>query len=236
MASSEPSNTRTSTSTLRKVQAVALSDDLLFGIRSSDAFRDMVTEVERLVPRNGNFLDLGCSNGGFIGELLRRRPDVRCTGVDISPQRVEMASQEESSATFLVADVQARLPFDDESMDTVISIEVIEHLDAPGYFLNEIYRVLRPGGDLFITTPNAGAITASALGPKWYALADPSHIHFFTALSLTHALRHKGFVVGHTETRSATGFTLLNRLLLRTAQGGQLVAFARRPQTHASSS
>ena len=44
------------------------------------------------------------------------------------------------------------LPFDDNVFDTVIAVEVLEHLEKPQYFVNEIHRVLRPNGNFFFTT------------------------------------------------------------------------------------
>src|SRR5439155_807663 len=50
------------------------------------------------------------------------------------------------------------LPFRDESFDAVVATEVLEHLDEPGRMLSEARRVLRPGGQFFMTTPNAQAL------------------------------------------------------------------------------
>ena len=44
------------------------------------------------------------------------------------------------------------LPFKDDVFDTVVSIEVLEHLEKPQSFVNEICRVLKPGGTFFLTT------------------------------------------------------------------------------------
>src|SRR5206468_11846905 len=50
------------------------------------------------------------------------------------------------------------LPLRDESFDAVVATEVLEPLDEPGRMLSEARRVLRPGGQFFMTTPNAQAL------------------------------------------------------------------------------
>ena len=44
------------------------------------------------------------------------------------------------------------LPFEDKTFDTIVSTEVLEHLEKPQSFVNEIYRVLKPDGTFFLTT------------------------------------------------------------------------------------
>ncbi|MES1221327.1 MAG: methyltransferase domain-containing protein, partial [Bacteroidota bacterium] len=56
-------------------------------------------------------------------------------------------------ASFAVADAQA-LPFDDESFDYVFSFECLEHVPSPQKMLDEIFRVLKKGGKIYLTTEN----------------------------------------------------------------------------------
>lgn len=81
-------------------------------------------------------------------------------------------------------DVDAGLPYDDESFDLVWCSEVIEHLQDPERALTELRRVTRPGGDLILTTPNSYAllfrlIAVFGLTPERIQRDD--HVHFFDA-------------------------------------------------------
>ncbi len=51
------------------------------------------------------------------------------------------------------------LPYADSSFDLALSMDVIEHLPRPGPWLSEVVRVIRPGGELFLTTPDYGAFS-----------------------------------------------------------------------------
>lgn len=108
--------------------------------------------------RGDTALDIGTSQG--IAAILLAREGFKVVGVDIQPDRIEYAIadlEKESDATrgratFQVAE-GSDLPFDDDSFDTVLLGEVIEHLAVPQRVLAEAQRVLKPGGRIVITTP-----------------------------------------------------------------------------------
>ena len=56
-------------------------------------------------------------------------------------------------------DMSKAMPFDDESFDYVVSIEGIEHIENQFLFLRECFRILKPGGSLFLTTPNTSSLS-----------------------------------------------------------------------------
>lgn len=87
-------------------------------------------------------LDIGCGDNDEFRDTFHRD----AIGIDVRPS---------ARKNFILADVQKRLPFEDGSVAKVYLYDVIEHLDAPGYALKEILRVLKPGGKLELGTPNA---------------------------------------------------------------------------------
>lgn len=103
-------------------------------------------------------LDLGCSQG--IASIVLGREGFHVIGVDVQPSRIEYAKEDlaqESAQTrerveFMVGEGSG-LPFEDESFDTILLGEVIEHLAVPDRILRESQRLLRSGGRLVITTP-----------------------------------------------------------------------------------
>src|SRR6185503_1227303 len=82
------------------------------------------------------------------------------------------------------------LPLPDDAVDVVVNFQVIEHLWDQGQFLRECARVLRPGGELLISTPNR--ITFS---PGRDTPLNPFHTRELNAAELTELLVEAGFTV-----------------------------------------
>src|SRR5918996_4026813 len=106
----------------------------------------------------GHVLDVGCSQG--IASLLAARAGHHVVGVDVELDRVAYALDDRAAeepeiaqrVNFLGASAAA-LPFADDSFDTVLLGEILEHLDKPEAVLEETARVLAPGGVVAITVP-----------------------------------------------------------------------------------
>ena len=147
-------------------------------------------------------LDLGCGEGRHaIGVYIAA--DVESVGVDLSPEDIETArekSQEflepdnpNKSLTLYVANA-LDLPFADDCFDKVICSEVLEHI--PDYLgaLQEIYRVLKPGGVFAASVPR--------FGPEWlcWALSDEyhanegGHLRIFIAQKLRREIECLGMI------------------------------------------
>jgi ubiquinone/menaquinone biosynthesis C-methylase UbiE len=129
-------------------------------------------------------LDLACGTGYGSAELARTAATV--TGVDISPDAIAYAREHfpRSNLSFLQADVQA-VPLPDASFDLITAFEVIEHLPAWHSLLSEAARLLAPGGQFLVSTPNKAyyADTRKAAGP------NPYHVHEFDFEEFFQALR-----------------------------------------------
>lgn len=104
----------------------------------------------RLTP-GARVLDIACGAGYGAAMLAARGAAV--TGADYDPRAVELAKARFPGVEFTTADA-LRLPFEDESFDAVVTFETIEHVHDGRGFLDEMKRVLRPGGTLICSTPN----------------------------------------------------------------------------------
>jgi ubiquinone/menaquinone biosynthesis C-methylase UbiE len=97
----------------------------------------------------GNYLDIGSGTGELI-QLVKDRFNVNSYAADYTKSLIKIPSQEVD-----VADLNdCSLPYDDNFFDAITFTEVIEHLENHRKILEEINRVLKPGGCLVITTPN----------------------------------------------------------------------------------
>jgi SAM-dependent methyltransferase len=114
---------------------------------------------EYLGPVDGlRVLEVACGRGGVGRELARA--GARVTGCDFSSAALRAAATKVHSsnghpplAALVQGDAQS-LPFADASFDLLVSCETIEHLPQVRAALREMHRVTRPGGKLFLTTPN----------------------------------------------------------------------------------
>ena len=127
-------------------QALGLVGQLVRRVRGVLALWDLVeVEEEGRPPR---VADLGCG---------RTKQAEAAVGVDRYP----------SPVVNVLADLERPLPFADASLDHVFAVHVLEHVRDMVALMNEIHRVLRPGGRLH------------AMGPYWrhvHAVADPTHV------------------------------------------------------------
>jgi len=116
--------------------------------------------------KNQKVLDMGCGDG-VLPFLLAER-GANATGVDLSTEAIAFARQKcknRDDIQFTVASVY-KTPFENRSFDSVVSSEVIEHLEHPENILAEIRRVWNKKGKVVITTPIK--FTEKPLDPMHY--------------------------------------------------------------------
>lgn len=103
-------------------------------------------------------LDVGCNRGQIELLFHQLHPaaagEIRVDGVDISRESIRQATSLELADCLFQAYDGITLPFGTATFDLVVLVEVIEHVPDKHRLISEIARVLRPGGRLFLTTPN----------------------------------------------------------------------------------
>ncbi len=121
----------------------------------------------------GNMLELGCGEGRGVKELM---PLVdKYTALDKIGEIVEKLQSENPEGIFTQAVFPPFNDLKDNSFDSIVTFQVIEHIQDDELFLKEMARVLKPGGMALLTTPNI----------KLTLTRNPWHIREYTAEQLT---------------------------------------------------
>ncbi len=150
-------------------------------------------------------LDIG-SNVGTFEEMIFSsarfaRSELQVIGLDVAERCIEIANRKGIPNSLFLTTHPEILNFADNTFDVAVMIEVIEHVEAKRAVLAEVHRVLKPGGQLILTTPNADSILLKLkqrLSPSIYRLfqrpvADiDEHINWST---LKHLLEQLDFQI-----------------------------------------
>jgi len=152
-----------------------------------------------LVPGAGPLLDAGCNVGALLAEAARRGVQP-LSGIDVNAaalQQAQLLLEPLGGAQLAQAPVEA-LPFADGSFALAFCLEVLEHVPPPRRraALEELHRVLRPGGRLCLSVPHAGAF--AVLDPHNARFRFP-RLHRLAANVLGGSGREAGFAGGSAE-------------------------------------
>lgn len=103
-----------------------------------------------LMPNEGKVLDFGCGNMFTSQEILKIKPDLHITGIDvIKDQNLDDNFFKDKRLAFSLLSGKA-LPFADNSFDTTFALAVLHHTEDPEYYLSELKRVTKPSGSIIL--------------------------------------------------------------------------------------
>jgi len=143
--------------------------DFVFVPERIPLFREAVGTGKRV-------LDLGCRSGALTRHLLEGNEVV---GVDVDPAALAKAAA--LGIEPVAANVEEPLPFESESFDAVVAGELLEHLRFPDALVAEVRRVLRPGGVLVGSVPNAFRLQSRLRFVRGRPPEDdPTHLRMFS--------------------------------------------------------
>ena len=138
----------------------------------------------------GDVLEVGCGEGRGIDLILEKAKSY--TAIDKIEPIIQKLREKYPSSKFLIGNIPPLESFVDNSFDSVISFQVIEHIEADHLYLKEINRVLKPGGTAWITTPNRPLSLSR----------NPWHIREYTAKELTNIAKE---YFAHVEMKGIAG-------------------------------
>jgi len=122
----------------------------------------------------GKVLDMGCGKCPYKEEILLTASEY--VGVDWGK------SYHGDEQVNIFADLNEELPFEDDTADTIVTFQALEHLKEPAYFISECYRVLKKDGSIFVTVPF-----------MWHLHERPYDYYRFTEYGLKYIFEKAGF-------------------------------------------
>jgi 2-polyprenyl-3-methyl-5-hydroxy-6-metoxy-1,4-benzoquinol methylase len=146
------------------------------------------------LPRDAEVIDVGGGAGNFTRIMLEhvdRATVLDCEERELGPRIRSVA-----------CDLNDRWPLESASADAIVTLEVIEHVENPRHFFREIARVLKPGGRMFLTTPNQLSLASRlCLMVKdqfqWFQdSCYPAHITALLPIDLHRIAREVGLAEG----------------------------------------
>lgn len=163
----------------------------------------------------GRLLDVGCGSGAFLSHMQKLGWQV--AGVEPDPKGAQQARK-----LLGITEVYEDVAGDElaaDSFDAVTLSHVAEHLLDPDEILRGCLRVLKPGGRLVVTTPNAASLGRRCFGRNWIHWDPPRHIQLFTIATLEQTVERSGFKVISASTPSSSAHFVWQMSLKIRAEG-----------------
>ena len=157
-------------------------------------------DIVRALPRPiGDVLDIGCGSGG-VAEGLRRAGAARLTGIEVVPEQAELAQAHYDHV--VAAPVEQALEQLDGPFDTILCLDVLEHLVDPEQVMRDLHGVAAPGARLQVSLPNARHISLikdlllrGTFGYTEWGHRDRTHLRWFTRGDIVDAMERNGWAV-----------------------------------------
>jgi 2-polyprenyl-3-methyl-5-hydroxy-6-metoxy-1,4-benzoquinol methylase len=134
-------------------------------------------------------LDIGCGAGFFLKAAA-------CSGWEANGTEISEAAAEYARTITKVHVMQGKLEqlgMPTEKYDVVAMLDLLEHLFEPLNTLREVNRIMKDGALLIISTPDVHSLSRLFLGKAWAVLSPAEHQSYFSAATLSRALRQAGF-------------------------------------------
>lgn len=176
----------------------------MYDDKDSDYFSLVRRDIAGLLPAKvGNVLEVGCGSGATLRWLKEAGLARSTTGIELSAVAAAQAAQHCDRLFRGDAD-EALGKLRDERFDTVLCLDVLEHLMDPWATLTSVQALVKPGGTLIVSLPNVrhhSVVLPLLFRGRWEyqcaGIMDRTHLRFFTRDAATRMLEDSGFdVVG----------------------------------------
>lgn len=162
--------------------------------KASSRMRRAMLKLPRFLPYayNRDTLDLGCG-GGFVAAMLALVAR-SSTGIDISQNAIDYARSRFRRPEFILSNFTDLLDME-KRFDFIYSSEVIEHVSDVNLYMRVLQHLTRPGGNVYITTPDSGHPAVPEDISRWDVFAPPIHVQFFNRKTVSVLFARYGFTI-----------------------------------------
>ena len=174
-------------------------------------FNGLSCSAFRWVPKNVRVLDVGCGFGESLGYHSARGCDVYGVEADENIRRVVDKFGYKVHVGLFDDKMYPAGLFDYVTMD-----QVIEHVTDPSSTLRGVARILKPGGKVILSTPNANGWGAKCFGRRWINWHTPYHLQFFSTQSMQIVAEQSGFELTEVKTITNSEWLLYQWIHLMT--------------------
>jgi 2-polyprenyl-3-methyl-5-hydroxy-6-metoxy-1,4-benzoquinol methylase len=152
-----------------------------------NSYQLLLDEME-IYRKNNTIIDVGCGKGWFLLEARKRGWDVY--GTEFSDEAIKVCK--ENGIKMEKGDLNASA-FGSVKFDIVFSSEVIEHVNNPVTQFEQMFEILRPGGLLYLTTPNFNCYLRYKYKANYTIIEYPEHLSYYTKSTMHLGLTNAGF-------------------------------------------
>ena len=154
---------------------------------TSMRYKQIIEGFEKYRQTN-NLLEVGSGEGFFLNQAKAHNWNVY--GTEFIDRFIQRCRERGIIMHKGKLDVSNYAP---QSMDIIIWIEVLEHINDPVEELKKFRTLLRPGGIVYLTTPNFNSISRHSLKERLNLISYPNHLAYYTPATLKYLFEHNGF-------------------------------------------
>lgn len=151
----------------------------------------ILSHLKTFVPYGARLLDIGCSYGFFL--QLASREGFKAYGIEVNKDAYQYCKDTQGLLNVFYGDLK-QADFPENYFDVITAIEVIEHIRDIKDFICDIHRVLKPGGILYLVTPDIKSLSGRLMGFRFWSYRG-MHLHYFSKKTLYKFLDRNGFSV-----------------------------------------
>jgi len=187
----------------RNIKQLGLLGFLFYKLRRFETHRSTATINLFKNHTYTKILDIGCGNGYLLSQIKHKCPNANLFGVDVSAVSIDECKNNLVTFTdnFSVQNIDSGLSFQENSFDLIVMVATLEHVFDPIRALEEVSRILKPGGTFIVEVPNIafmryrinllfGIRPRTSWGYGW----DGGHLNYFTRKDLKKGLENAGLV------------------------------------------